>query len=66
MTIGEIAGKAPEIGDGCLIGAGAVLVGGIRVGPGAKIGAGAVVHTDVPACATVVSPGARIIERREP
>ena len=66
VTIGEIAGKAPEIGDGCLIGAGAVLVGGIRVGPGAKIGAGAVVHTDVPAGATVVSPGARIIERREP
>ena len=28
VTIGEIAGKAPEIGDGCLIGAGAVLVGG--------------------------------------
>ncbi len=52
--------------DGCLIGAGAVLVGGIRVGPGAKIGAGAVVHTDVPAGATVVSRGARIIERREP
>ena len=66
VTIGEIAGKAPEIGDGCLIGAGAVLVGGIRVCPGAKIGAGAVVHTDVPAGATVVSPGARIIERRKP
>ena len=54
VTIGEIAGKAPEIGDG------------FRVGPGAKIGAGAVVHTDVPAGATVVSPGARIIERRKP
>ena len=26
VTIGEIAGKAPEIGDGCLIGAGAVLM----------------------------------------
>ena len=25
VTIGEIAGKAPEIGDGCLIGAGAVV-----------------------------------------
>ena len=54
------------VGSNVWIGAGAVLVGGIRVGPGAKIGAGAVVHTDVPAGATVVSPGARIIERREP
>ena len=44
----------------------AVLVGGIRVGPGAKIGEVAFLHTDVPAGATVVSPGARIIERREP
>lgn len=66
VTIGEINGKAPTLGDGCLVGAGAVLVGGIHIGDNAKIGAGAVVHTDVPAGATVVSPGARIIERRAP
>ena len=63
VTIGEVGGRAPRIGDNCLIGAGAVLVGGITVGDGAKIGAGAVVHTDVPRGATVVAPPPRILER---
>ena len=45
------------------IGAGAVVVGGIRIGDGVKIGAGAVVHTDVPAGSTVVAPPPRIIRR---
>lgn len=65
VTIGEVAGRAPSIGNGCLIGAGAVLVGGIRVGDGAKIGAGAVVCTDVPAGATVVCQPSRILPPRE-
>lgn len=63
VTIGEVAGKAPKIGAGCLIGAGAVLVGDIRVGDGAKIGAGAVVSADVPAGCTVVAPQPRIIQK---
>ncbi|MCI8526477.1 MAG: serine acetyltransferase [Oscillospiraceae bacterium] len=63
VTIGEVDGQAPAIGTGCLIGAGAVLVGGIRVGDGARIGAGAVVHTDVPAGCTVVAQPARILPR---
>ena len=45
VTIGEVNGRAPRIGEGCLIGAGAVLVGDIQVGPGARIGAGAAVST---------------------
>lgn len=61
VTIGEVGGKAPRIGDGCLIGAGAVLVGDIRVGSRVKIGAGAVVSTDVPDGCTVVSQPARIL-----
>lgn len=48
VTIGEVRGKAPQIGRNCLIGAGAVVVGDIRIGDGVKIGAGAVVCTDVP------------------
>ncbi len=63
VTIGEVRGKAPRIGDGCLIGAGAVLVGDIRVGDGARIGAGAVVARDVPPGATVVAPAARVLPR---
>ena len=49
VTIGEVEGKAPQIGRNCLIGAGAVVV--------------AVVHTDVPAGSTVVAPPPRIIRR---
>lgn len=40
VTIGETDGKAPQIGDHCLIGAGAVVIGGIRIGSHVKIGAG--------------------------
>lgn len=61
VTIGEVGGAAPQIGDYCLIGAGAVLVGGIRVGSYVNIGAGAVVSSDIPACSTVVAQPPRII-----
>lgn len=61
VTIGEVGGKAPRIGDGCFIGAGAQIVGDIRVGNNVKIGAGAVVFTDVPDGATVVAQPPRII-----
>ena len=62
VTIGEVNGKAPVIGDDCLIGAGAILLGGIRIGDHAKVGAGAVVNTDVPEGGTVVCQPARILE----
>lgn len=65
VTVGEVDRKAPEIGDNCLIGAGAVLIGGIRIGNGVKIGAGAVVCKDVPEGSTVVSPPAVILERKD-
>lgn len=50
----------PEIGDGVLIGAGARVLGGIRVGDNAIIGANAVVVHDVPDGATVVGIPARV------
>ena len=61
VTIGEVDRVAPQIGDRCLIGAGAVLVGGIKIGNDVKIGAGAVVSFDVPDHCTVVAQPARII-----
>lgn len=64
VTIGEVDGAAPEIGDGCLIGAGAVIVGGVKIGSHVKIGAGAVVCTDVPEGSTVVAQPARILPGR--
>ncbi|MCI8694238.1 MAG: serine acetyltransferase [Lachnospiraceae bacterium] len=61
VTIGEVNGKAPVIGDNCLIGAGAVVIGDIKVGNNVKIGAGAVVNKDVPDGCTVVPQPMRII-----
>ncbi len=63
VTIGEVNGRAPQIGDNCLIGANAVLVGDIRIGSGARIGAGAAVSFDVPPNATVVAQPPRVIVR---
>lgn len=63
VTIGEVNGRAPQIGDNCLIGANAVLVGDIRIDSGARIGAGATVSFDVPPNATVVAQPPRVIVR---
>lgn len=65
VTIGEVNRAAPEIGDGCLIGAGAVIVGGVKIGNNVKIGAGAVVSTNVPDNCTVVAQSPRVILREE-
>lgn len=64
VTIGEVHRKAPQIGNDCLIGAGAVLTGDIRIGDRVKIGAGAVVATDVPDGCTVVAEPPRTIVRK--
>ncbi len=61
VTIGEVDQKAPVIGDDCLIGAGAVIVGDVKIGNHVKIGAGAVVNVDIPDGCTVVSQPARVI-----
>ena len=63
VTIGEVNGAAPIIGDGCLIGAGSVLIGNIKIGSGVRIGAGAVVFTDIPDGCTVVARSPRVIKK---
>jgi serine acetyltransferase len=52
---------APTLGRGVNIGAGAKILGSVRVGDGAQIGANAVVNIDVPAGATAVGIPARIV-----
>ena len=64
VTIGEVDGHAPEIGDHCLIGAGAVIIGDIKIGNHVKIGAGVTVSRDIPDGATVVSQPPRILPGR--
>ncbi|MCW5951691.1 MAG: hypothetical protein KIT69_05505, partial [Propionibacteriaceae bacterium] len=48
-----------KLGRGVMIGAGAKVLGNIRVGEGAKVGAGSVVLDDVPAYTTVAGVPAR-------
>ena len=65
VTIGEVGGRAPRVGDRCLIGAGAVLVGDIRIGNDVKIGAGAVVSFDLPDGCTAVAQPPRVIQKED-
>jgi serine O-acetyltransferase len=51
--------RHPKIGKGVMIGAGAKVLGNIRVGEGARVGAGSVVLEDVPPFTTVAGIPAR-------
>jgi serine O-acetyltransferase len=65
VTIDRYLDRAfPEIGDRVFIGAGARVLGGIRIGDDAVIGANAVVLEDVPAGTTVVGVPARPVVRK--
>jgi serine O-acetyltransferase len=52
--------RAPRIGRGVLLSAGATILGDVSVGDFAKIGAGAVVESDVPGGCTAVGVPARL------
>jgi len=55
--------QAPVLGADVLVGAGAKILGGVRIGDHARIGANAVVLCDVPDHATAVGIPARILMR---
>jgi serine O-acetyltransferase len=61
VTIGAEHGAAPVLGDNVFIGAGAKVIGGVRLGNDVKVGANAVVVRDVPDGATAVGVPARIV-----
>jgi serine O-acetyltransferase len=65
VTMGgrDLTETAPQVGDGVYIGAGAKILGAVRIGRGATVGANAVVTKDVPAAATVVGAN-RILASR--
>lgn len=61
VTLGQLAGDgAPYVEQGAYLGAGARVLGPVRIGAGARIGANAVVLTDVPPGATAVGVPAKI------
>lgn len=66
VTIGAERGESPLLGDRVFVGAGAKVLGPVRVGDGAKIGANAVVVKDVPPGATVVGVPARVVRAGDP
>jgi serine O-acetyltransferase len=65
VTLGgrDLSNSAPEIEDGAYIGAGAKILGAVRIGAGAMIGANAVITKDVPAGQTAVGAN-RILNKR--
>lgn len=61
---GKERGKRhPTLGNHVVVGAGAKILGGIKVGDNVKIGANSVVLKSVPANSTVIGVPARIIKR---
>src|SRR3954451_12001948 len=65
VTLGHKApgGPCPVIGDRVVVGAGAIILGGITIGDDAVVAAGSVVLEDVPPGATVAGNPARIVRR---
>ncbi len=64
VTIGAEGRRAPSIGNGVFLGAGAKILGAVVVGDGARVGANAVVVKDVPPHSTVVGIPARVVRQR--
>jgi serine acetyltransferase len=56
---------AATIGDNCMIGAGAVIIGDVKIGNNVIIGANAVVTKDIPDNSTAVGVPAKTIPRKE-
>lgn len=57
----EDGDRHPKIGNGVMIGAGAKVLGNIRIGECSRIAAGSVVLHDVPRCTTVAGVPARVV-----
>jgi serine O-acetyltransferase len=57
----ESGDRHPKVGNGVLIGAGAKILGNIKIGEGSKIAAGSIVLNEVPPHSTVAGIPARVV-----
>lgn len=65
-TLSDSEGKgAPSIGNNVFIGAGACVIGNVRIGNDVRIGANTTVYKDVPDnCTVVAAGGLRVIQTK--
>ncbi|MBQ4819569.1 hypothetical protein [Aquimarina sp. MMG016] len=63
VTVGEVNGKRPTIGNNVSVNTGSIIIGDITIGDNCVIGAGSVVVKDVPDNCVVVGNPARIIKK---
>jgi serine O-acetyltransferase len=66
LTLGQTADAdgpmgQPVVGNGVHFGAGATVIGSVRIGDGARIGPGAIVTTNIPPGATAFAAPARVM-----
>jgi serine O-acetyltransferase len=57
----ELGDRHPKVSEGVLLGAGAIVLGNIRIGRGSKVGAGSVVLEPVEAHTTVEGVPSRVV-----
>ncbi|MCY4445721.1 MAG: serine O-acetyltransferase [Rhodobacteraceae bacterium] len=57
----EVGDRHPKVANGVLLGAGAIVLGNIKIGKCARVAAGSVVLNDVPDCKTVAGIPAKVI-----
>ena len=65
-TTHEKKKRHPTLGNGVVVGAGAILLGDIVIGDEARVGAGSVVVTSLEPRTTVVGVPARVVRRNRP
>ncbi|MCS7276752.1 MAG: serine O-acetyltransferase [Dehalococcoidia bacterium] len=70
VTLGGTSTKRtkrhPTLGNNVVVGAGAKVIGAVRIGDNARIGAGSVVVSDVPPNATVVGVPGHVVAYHDP
>ncbi len=59
----DVGKRHPTLGDNVMVGAGAKVLGPVKIGSGAKIAAGAVVLDDIPENSTAVGIPAKVVRR---